>query len=296
MTPEPMQPTTVPTSRMARGMWHLVDHMITPYAGQMALAYRMVDVSSLDAMRQSCSRPPSWTSLVVKALAATLAQHPEINRAILGPPGWRRLMQFHSSDIAVALEVLTPGDGVESHAHFEIIRQAANCSASQISADLARAAQAHRQQTDPRWRGLRHLLTLPRWLMRGILHQPFWHAHLWVEHRGSACFVNSPAQHGADLIITHWPWPLTITFGLVEPRALVVEGQVCARPTLPLGISFDRRILGGGPAVRALSTLAGVLTRADPGPLGLNTASGATREPASGPVAPGGSPSSGTLP
>jgi pyruvate dehydrogenase E2 component (dihydrolipoamide acetyltransferase) len=42
---------------------------------------------------------------------------------------------------------------------------------------------------------------------------------------------------------------------VIEPRALVVEGEVVARPAMTLSLSFDHRLLDGARAGRALRDL-----------------------------------------
>ena len=59
-----------------------------------------------------------------------------------------------------------------------------------------------------------------------------------------------------------WGWaiplaPLTLiaTVGGVVDRAVVRDGQVVARPMLPLTLSFDHALIDGAPAARFTETL-----------------------------------------
>jgi 2-oxoisovalerate dehydrogenase E2 component (dihydrolipoyl transacylase) len=59
-------------------------------------------------------------------------------------------------------------------------------------------------------------------------------------------------------IINH-PEAAILGIGRIEPRALVVEGVVEARPALTLSLSFDHRVLDGADADRAMAALRAIL-------------------------------------
>jgi pyruvate dehydrogenase E2 component (dihydrolipoamide acetyltransferase) len=66
---------------------------------------------------------------------------------------------------------------------------------------------------------------------------------------------------GADSgtpIINH-PEAAILAPGVIEPRALVVDGRVEARPAMTLSLSFDHRVLDGAEAGRALRALGNLL-------------------------------------
>jgi 2-oxoisovalerate dehydrogenase E2 component (dihydrolipoyl transacylase) len=52
---------------------------------------------------------------------------------------------------------------------------------------------------------------------------------------------------------------VTVAFGLIAPRALVVEGRVEARPACTLSLTFDHRVLDGATVGRALGALVELL-------------------------------------
>ena len=56
---------------------------------------------------------------------------------------------------------------------------------------------------------------------------------------------------------------VTLAIGVIEPRALVVDGEVVARPACTLSCTFDHRVLDGAAVGRALTDLVGILTSAD---------------------------------
>lgn len=56
---------------------------------------------------------------------------------------------------------------------------------------------------------------------------------------------------------------ITLALGVIEPRALVVDGEVVALPACTLSCTFDHRVLDGAAVGRALTDLVGILTSAD---------------------------------
>jgi pyruvate dehydrogenase E2 component (dihydrolipoamide acetyltransferase) len=52
---------------------------------------------------------------------------------------------------------------------------------------------------------------------------------------------------------------VTLAFGVIQPRALVVDGQVVARPAATISLTFDHRVLDGAAAGRALTDLVALL-------------------------------------
>jgi pyruvate dehydrogenase E2 component (dihydrolipoamide acetyltransferase) len=81
------------------------------------------------------------------------------------------------------------------------------------------------------------------------------------EMGGSTVTVSNVGTFGAEYgtpIINH-PESAILATGVIEPRALVVDGEVQARPAMTLSLSFDHRLLDGAQAGRALRDLADVL-------------------------------------
>ena len=50
-----------------------------------------------------------------------------------------------------------------------------------------------------------------------------------------------------------------LAIGVIAPRALVVDGEVVARPACTLSLTFDHRVLDGAAAGRALTDLVDLL-------------------------------------
>jgi pyruvate dehydrogenase E2 component (dihydrolipoamide acetyltransferase) len=52
---------------------------------------------------------------------------------------------------------------------------------------------------------------------------------------------------------------VTLAFGVIQPRALVIDDQVVARPAATISLTFDHRVLDGAAAGRALTDLVALL-------------------------------------
>ena len=61
------------------------------------------------------------------------------------------------------------------------------------------------------------------------------------------------AEYGTPII--NYPEAAILAIGVMELRALVVDGEVEARPAMTLSLSFDHRLLDGAEAGRALRSL-----------------------------------------
>jgi 2-oxoisovalerate dehydrogenase E2 component (dihydrolipoyl transacylase) len=78
---------------------------------------------------------------------------------------------------------------------------------------------------------------------------------------GSTVTVSNVGSFGAEYgtpIINH-PESSILAIGVIEPRALVVDGQVEARAAVTLSLSFDHRVLDGAEAGRAMRSLGDLL-------------------------------------
>jgi pyruvate/2-oxoglutarate dehydrogenase complex dihydrolipoamide acyltransferase (E2) component len=78
---------------------------------------------------------------------------------------------------------------------------------------------------------------------------------------GSTITVTNVGSFGADAgtPIINYPEAAILAVGVMEPRALVVDGEVVARPAMTLSLSFDHRLLDGAEAGRALRDLGDAL-------------------------------------
>lgn len=223
------------------------------------------DATSLSEIRvrskAAIGEAPSYTAFVIKAGAVTLKRNPVANRAILGPPFFKKLCEFKSTDISVAVEKNLPAQPGAPYA--PTVANTLGKSAMEITKELREFA-ACDESNDARFRlYMRILKYVPRPLNVWIVNFPFLSAALWLKHRGCAAWVNAPSKAGADLVFSTWPWPVTFSFGVVKERPAVINGQVQARIIMPITMTFDRRIMGGGPGSRIFVQFKELLETAD---------------------------------
>jgi 2-oxoisovalerate dehydrogenase E2 component (dihydrolipoyl transacylase) len=81
------------------------------------------------------------------------------------------------------------------------------------------------------------------------------------ELTGGTVTVTNVGSFGAEsgTPIINFPESSILAVGVIEPRALVVDGQVEARPAVTLSLTFDHRVLDGAEAGRALKALGELL-------------------------------------
>ena len=226
-----------------------------------------VDLTEAERLRGRAAgaRKPSYTALVVKAVALALRECPYANRRVCRP-SWlpfagRRLQQFRRCDVAVAIERDIPG--AEAAAFMDIVRDADRAPLAAITEVLGALAVAD-VATNKQWREFSSLIArLPHRLAMLVIRLPWFSPALWVKYRGGAVLVSSPAKYGVDAVLATWSHPLGISFGLVRPRPVVRGGQVVARPTFQLMLNFDRRVMAGAQAARFFKRIVDVLEGAE---------------------------------
>lgn len=81
------------------------------------------------------------------------------------------------------------------------------------------------------------------------------------ELTGGTVTVTNVGSFGAEsgTPIINFPESSILAVGVIEPRALVVDGQVEARSAVTLSLTFDHRVLDGAEAGRALKALGDLL-------------------------------------
>lgn len=214
-----------------------------------------VDATPMEEIREKAKVQghvaPSFTAFVIRAVALTLRANPIANRAILGPPFFKKLYQFENTNISVAVEKglkALPGQP------FTVpLLHPETKSLEEITIELRDLAHCEEKDNLQYRTYMKILRYVPRPLSNWLITLPLWSPSFWVQYRGCAAWVNSPAKAGVDFLVTTWPWPISFSFGLVKKRAIVVGDRVEARMTMPVIMNFDRRIMGGGPASRVFA-------------------------------------------
>lgn len=214
-----------------------------------------IDLSAVEAVRAKAARAgqrkPSYTSFVIKSVALALREYPYANRKVFRSP-WRLggpwLHSFEHADIAVAAERDMPGR--EYVAFADVIRKADSQSLDEINTWLAALARSD-EESNQQWREFSTLIRRAPWRFSAlILRLPTWLTSWWERYRGAAVLVSSPAKYGVGGVTASWAWPLGISFGYVQPKPVVRDGEVVVRPCFEFLMNFDRRVMAGAAAAK----------------------------------------------
>ena len=184
--------------------------------------FRTVDCTALEALRAELGVSP--LPVVVAALCETVAQHPALN-------AW-----WHGDGVEARTEVhVGVAADTERGLVVPVLRDAGTLGITALRAEIARLAEAARA---------------------GSLAPE--------ELTGATTTVSNTGSYGSEAgtPILSPGTSLTLAIGVVEPRALVVDGAVVARPACTLSATFDHRVLDGAVVGRALTDLVGLLTSA----------------------------------
>ncbi len=195
------------------------------------------------------------THVVARACAVMLERHPDVNVTLRGRRAWQR------SSVDVFLQVAVPGeDGVGSTELSGVkIEGAQDLSLEAIARVVGERVERARKGQDqalnrsragmgaiPR-RFLGPVLRFMRWLMVdlnldmkliGVARDPF--GSIGVTNVGSLGIDTA----FAPLYPIGGP-AIQVTVGAVKDRAVVVDGEVVARPILRIGGAFDHRVVDG---------------------------------------------------
>jgi 2-oxoisovalerate dehydrogenase E2 component (dihydrolipoyl transacylase) len=181
--------------------------------------FRTVECTALDAFRRELEVSP--LPVFVAALARTCADHPSLNAS------WR------DDGIHVARQVhVGIATDTERGLMVPVLRDAQTMGVTAISAairDLATAAREGHLRPD--------------------------------DLRGSTIGVSNTGSYGSEAgtPLLNPGNAVTVALGVIQPRALVVDGEVVARSACTLSLTFDHRVLDGATVGRALSDLVALL-------------------------------------
>jgi pyruvate/2-oxoglutarate dehydrogenase complex dihydrolipoamide acyltransferase (E2) component len=239
--------------------------MFENYGDNKVAFLREVDMSRCIALRekiqQESGEKPSYTTLIASAVAQTLKSHPYANRIAVEYPFFKRIVQLDEINITIAVERDTPG--LEQATYAGTITNIDQLSILEINRELRRIANTEGEHGE-RWALFQRIVTrFPAPLARFILRFPRLWPGLWIQHRGGAVMISSPAKYGVDAVVGNWPWPLGFSFGIVRDRAVAENKQIMIRPTTMLSMSFDRRLFAGAPAARFFNAVSERIIAAD---------------------------------
>jgi pyruvate dehydrogenase E2 component (dihydrolipoamide acetyltransferase) len=186
-----------------------------------------------DRLRASSGERISPLAIVVAALVRTVDAHPKLNASFdADADGGPQIVMHGPCHVGIATDT-------DAGLLVPVLRDADGRGIAAIAAETARLAEAARTgRATP------------------------------AELTGSTITVSNVGSFGAESgtpIVNH-PEGAILALGVIEARALVVDGRVEARPATTLSLTFDHRLLDGAEAGRALRALKDLLE--DPFELG----------------------------
>jgi pyruvate/2-oxoglutarate dehydrogenase complex dihydrolipoamide acyltransferase (E2) component len=207
-----------------------------------------LDVSEPKRLIQDADPRVSWTGFLIATLARAVAVHPEVNARKAG----NQILTFDRVDIGATVERHWQGRTVLDIA---VVPEAEHASCAEVTEVLHRAkygpGQPHPQ------RGLtKQLVRLPGPLRRSAIRVAGSRPGIAATF-GPAVGITSIGMfsNGWGFAIPLAPLTLIVTVGGVVDRPVVRDGNVVARPLLPITLSFDHAVIDGAPAARFTETL-----------------------------------------
>jgi len=187
--------------------------------------FRTLDCTALEAFRTEAGLSP--LPIVVRALADVCRDHRSLNASYMAEQGQIWLHRRVHVGIATDTErgLLVP-----------VVRDVANRTIGEIAAEIERLASAARDGS------------------------------IRIEEMtGGTITVTNTGSYGSEFgtPIINRAQAAILGLGAIAPRALVVDGQVVARPACTLSLTFDHRLLDGATAGRAFGDLVAILGSRD---------------------------------
>ena len=181
--------------------------------------FRTVDCGALEGFRAELGLSP--LPIVMAALARVMADHPLLNSSWAGD----RILLHRVVNVGIAVDT-------ELGLIVPVVRDVGALGLAAIASEVRRLAE--------RARG------------GGLEADDVSGATIAVSNTGSyGSEAGTPLLNPGNAV--------TIAIGVIEPRALVVDGDVVARPACTLSLTFDHRVLDGAAAGRALTDLVALM-------------------------------------
>jgi pyruvate/2-oxoglutarate dehydrogenase complex dihydrolipoamide acyltransferase (E2) component len=187
--------------------------------------FRTLDSTTLEAFRKEAGLSP--LPILVRALADVCKDHRSLNASYLAEQGEIWLHRRVHVGIATDTErgLLVP-----------VVRDVGDRTLGEVAAEIRRLASAARDGS------------------------------IRIEEMtGGTITVTNTGSYGSEFgtPIINRAQAAILGLGAIAPRALVVDGQVVARPACTLSLTFDHRLLDGATAGRAFGDLVATLSSPD---------------------------------
>jgi pyruvate dehydrogenase E2 component (dihydrolipoamide acetyltransferase) len=224
----PAAPAAAPSADHTVGtVWRIMAERMTASWTSAPHFYlvREVTVSRLVAWRAQATRQigahVTYTDLLVKLVAATLARHPDVNAS------WREGAVARHADVNVGLAV-----AVEAGLIVPVLHRADTLTLAEIAArrqDLVSRGQAGKLRP--------------------------------ADIQGGGFTVSNLGMYGVDAFgaIVNPPQAAILAVGRIADRVVAVNGQPAVQPTMVLTLSCDHRALDGARGAQFLGALADLI-------------------------------------
>lgn len=187
--------------------------------------FRTVDCGALEELRAELGLSP--LPIFLAALARVVADHPLLNASWAGDR--RQILLHRIVNVGIAVDT-------EQGLLVPVVRDVGTLGPAAIASEIGRLAE--------RARG------------GGLEPDDMSGATIAVSNTGSyGSEAGTPLLNPGNAV--------TLAVGVIEPRALVVEGRVTARAACTLSLTFDHRVLDGAAAGRALTDLVALVQDGD---------------------------------
>jgi pyruvate dehydrogenase E2 component (dihydrolipoamide acetyltransferase) len=213
--------TDAPSREIANGPTRraIAERLVASAAIPQVTTFRTVDCTALDAFRRELDVSP--LAVFITALATVVRDHDRLNSS------WtdQAILVHDKVNVGVAVDT-------DRGLTVPVIVDVGTMGIGEISRAVMRLARAAREGT----------------LRPGDLAE----ATIAVSNTGSY-----GSEAGTPLL--NPGHAVTLAFGVIEPRALVVDGRVEARLAATISLTFDHRVLDGATVGRALTALVDLL-------------------------------------
>jgi pyruvate/2-oxoglutarate dehydrogenase complex dihydrolipoamide acyltransferase (E2) component len=210
----------------------------------------------------------TFTHLAGKAVAATLARHPQLNSVLR----FGRLYQRR--DVDVFFQVASDAGGKDLSGLT--IRNADRKSIAQIATEMQQNAVMIREKGDPAFRQVKRTMgAFPGFLARTLLNLTgfiLYTLNVWTPILGAprdafgSVMVTSIGSLGLDMglapLVPYSRVPVVIAVGAVRETPVVRDGKIVVGQVARLCATFDHRVIDGVHASQMVRTLQAIF--ADP--------------------------------
>ena len=218
----------------------------------------------LERLRRESGVRVTPTHLVAKAIATALQRYPESNAII------RRRWVYQRESVDVFIQVVS--DEGEDLSGIKVAN-ADQKSVVEIARELTERAERIRAHRDPELERTKGMLDrVPNFLLGAMMKLTEFATHglgldltrfgLKPDPFGTA-MVSNIGTFGIDWalapLVPFSRCAIVLLVGTVQPRPLVVDGQVMARPVLIVGVTFDHRLLDGAQSARLAKVVCDVI-------------------------------------